>query len=45
MVMQPRPLAGCSPLACNELGLHKISVTCDPQNRASVAVVMKNGMH
>jgi ribosomal-protein-alanine N-acetyltransferase len=29
----------------NELGLHKISATCDPENRASVAVLTKNGMH
>jgi hypothetical protein len=29
----------------NELGLHKISATCDPANRASVAVLTKNGMH
>jgi ribosomal-protein-alanine N-acetyltransferase len=29
----------------NELGLHKISATCDPGNRASVAVLTKNGMH
>lgn len=29
----------------NELGLHKISATCDPENRASVAVLAKNGMH
>jgi [ribosomal protein S5]-alanine N-acetyltransferase len=29
----------------NELGLHEISATCDPGNRASVAVLMKNGMH
>jgi RimJ/RimL family protein N-acetyltransferase len=29
----------------NELGLHKISAICDPQNRASVAVLTKNGMH
>ena len=28
----------------NELGLHKISATCDPENRASVAVLTKNGM-
>jgi RimJ/RimL family protein N-acetyltransferase len=28
-----------------ELGLHKISATCDPENRASVAVLRKNGMH
>jgi ribosomal-protein-alanine N-acetyltransferase len=29
----------------NELGLHKISATCDPENRASVAVLTNNGMH
>ena len=29
----------------DELGLHKISATCDPENRASVAVLTKNGMH
>jgi [ribosomal protein S5]-alanine N-acetyltransferase len=29
----------------NELGLHKISATCDPENRASVAVLTKCGMH
>jgi [ribosomal protein S5]-alanine N-acetyltransferase len=29
----------------NELGLHKISATCDPENRASVAVLTKNGMN
>jgi ribosomal-protein-alanine N-acetyltransferase len=29
----------------NELGLCKISATCDPGNRASVAVLTKNGMH
>jgi RimJ/RimL family protein N-acetyltransferase len=29
----------------NELGLHKISATCNPENRASVAVLPKNGMH
>jgi RimJ/RimL family protein N-acetyltransferase len=29
----------------NELGSHKISATCDPGNRASVAVLTKNGMH
>ena len=29
----------------DELGLHKISANCDPENRASVAVLMKNGMH
>jgi [ribosomal protein S5]-alanine N-acetyltransferase len=29
----------------NELGLHKISATCDPENRASVPVLTKNGMH
>jgi RimJ/RimL family protein N-acetyltransferase len=29
----------------DQLGLHKISATCDPENRASVAVLMKNGMH
>jgi ribosomal-protein-alanine N-acetyltransferase len=28
----------------NELGLHKICATCDPENRASVAVLTKNGM-
>jgi [ribosomal protein S5]-alanine N-acetyltransferase len=28
----------------NELGLHKIFATCDPENRASVAVLPKNGM-
>jgi RimJ/RimL family protein N-acetyltransferase len=38
-------LAGCPPLVLNELGLHKISATCDPENRASVAVLTKNGMH
>ena len=27
----------------NELGLHKISATCDPENRGSVAVLAKNG--
>src|SRR5215213_7897425 len=35
-VMQPRPLVGYSPLV-NKLGLHKISATGDPENRASVA--------
>lgn len=29
----------------DELGLHKISANCDPENRASVAVLTKNGMH
>jgi ribosomal-protein-alanine N-acetyltransferase len=29
----------------DQLGLHKISATCDPENRASVAVMTKNGMH
>jgi ribosomal-protein-alanine N-acetyltransferase len=29
----------------DQLGLHKISATCDPENRASVAVLTKNGMH
>jgi RimJ/RimL family protein N-acetyltransferase len=29
----------------NELGLHKISAACDPENRASVVVQTKNGMH
>ena len=29
----------------NQLGLHKISATCDPENRASAAVRTKNGMH
>jgi [ribosomal protein S5]-alanine N-acetyltransferase len=29
----------------NELGLHKISATCDPENRASIAVLTKSGMH
>jgi [ribosomal protein S5]-alanine N-acetyltransferase len=29
----------------NELGLHKLSATCDPENRASIAVLTKNGMH
>jgi RimJ/RimL family protein N-acetyltransferase len=29
----------------DELGLHKISATCDPENRASVAVLTKCGMH
>jgi ribosomal-protein-alanine N-acetyltransferase len=29
----------------NELGLHKISATCDPENRASVAVLTRDGMH
>jgi len=29
----------------NELGLHKISATCDPANRASVAILTTNGMH
>jgi [ribosomal protein S5]-alanine N-acetyltransferase len=28
----------------NEVGLHKISATCNPENRASVAVLTKNGM-
>jgi RimJ/RimL family protein N-acetyltransferase len=28
----------------NELGPHKICATCDPENRASVAVLTKNGM-
>jgi len=27
-----------------ELGMHKISATCDPENGASVAVLTKNGM-
>jgi ribosomal-protein-alanine N-acetyltransferase len=29
----------------DQLGLHKISATCDPENRASVAVLTKIGMH
>jgi [ribosomal protein S5]-alanine N-acetyltransferase len=29
----------------DQLGLHKISATCDPENRASAAVLTKNGMH
>ena len=29
----------------DELGLHKVSATCDPENRASMAVLTKNGMH
>ena len=29
----------------DQLGLHKISATCDPENGASVAVLTKNGMH
>ena len=31
--------------AFDELGLHKVSATCDPENRASMAVLTKNGMH
>jgi RimJ/RimL family protein N-acetyltransferase len=29
----------------DELDLHKITATCDPENRASVAVLTKNGMY
>jgi RimJ/RimL family protein N-acetyltransferase len=29
----------------DQLGLHKISATCDRQNHASAAVLTKNGMH
>jgi [ribosomal protein S5]-alanine N-acetyltransferase len=29
----------------DQLGLHKISATCDPENRGSVAVLTKSGMH
>jgi [ribosomal protein S5]-alanine N-acetyltransferase len=29
----------------DELGLHKISATCDPENRPSIAVLTKSGMH
>jgi [ribosomal protein S5]-alanine N-acetyltransferase len=32
-------------LGFDELGLHKISANCDPENRPSVAVLTKNGMH